>query len=85
MRILKGHYRNQQGLMERSTLMVEPADGGWRDVHTGGMYKAQEHADDPGAIEIIDQWTDTDAVYRAFVPDAGECERIGMPIIRLTQ
>lgn len=81
MHILKGNYRNEQGLLERATLMVESANGGFRDVETGEVYKAQEYkVTDYTSIEIISERTSTDVVYTAFVPDAGECERIGMPI-----
>lgn len=84
MPILKGNYRNVQGLLERATLMVEPANGGFRDVETGEMYKAQEYkVTDHTAIEIISEHTDTEVVYAAFEPDAGECKRIGMPVTRL--
>lgn len=83
-RILKGNHRNEQGLLERTTLMVEPTNDGFRDVVTGAMYKAQEYkAGNVTVIEIISKDTSTDVVYTAFIPDAGECERIGMPVARL--
>lgn len=81
MHILKGYHRTTQGLLERSTIVIERTNAGFRGPLTGEAYKAQEYKDCGNTvIEIISTDTDTDQVYSAFLPDAGECERIGMAV-----
>lgn len=77
MKIINGHYRDASGLLEPGSLHLEEFDGQWRGAHSGHRLFARRYAVATGirAIEI----TSPDALTE-FVPDAGECERIGMPV-----
>lgn len=78
MRIMKGHYRTESGVLEIGTLGVEQTDGVWHLCYPSPCdpIKAERITVCQGitAIEI------TGAGAWEFLPDKGECERIGMPI-----
>lgn len=82
---LKGHHRDSLGLIKRGTILVERAGDQFRDAYPGSPLIFSAMCDAYGEVEIIDQYTNTDSVYEAFLPDVGECERIGMPIRQLQE
>ena len=79
MHILKGHWRDDQGLMTIGTLLVEKKDGNFIVPDTGSRLYATAYAycsdEDKTAVEITGPHV---AWY--FAADRGECERIGMPV-----
>lgn len=75
-RILKGHYRTESGALEQGKLLITNDGGQFGDEYGNRIdathYKAAEGVD---AIEITGPM-----VGWRFVPDAGECERVGMEV-----
>jgi hypothetical protein len=81
MRILKGCYREEAGgvMIRHGELMVDERDGAYYDAETGGPLTATEFAL-TSDVRGIDITSDTDSYH--FDPNAGECERIGLAVIR---
>ena len=79
MRILKGHYRTESGMLEIGTLHVEQTDGVWHLSYPSPRYpiKAERFAVCQGVTGI--EITSAGGAWE-FCPDEGECERIGMPV-----
>lgn len=77
--ILKGHYRNESGSLEVGTLVLHK-DGSRLLDETGGIISAAEYKVAQGVVgtEIV-----SDRGVWEFLPDDGECERVGLPIKRL--
>lgn len=77
MHILKGHYRKDGGALEVGTLMVERNGDRFIEAESGFRLHAAQYAitSELTGVEI----TSPDALL-AFVPAAGECERIGMAV-----
>jgi hypothetical protein len=78
--IVKGHYRQDGGYLERGTLLLEKNGAVFRDTNLGGILTASRYkvTSDIAGIEItssLGAWE--------FVPDDGECDRIGMPVLPL--
>lgn len=69
---LKGHYRDESGNLNHGRLLVSVDDF---SSHTGVSLSAHEYriAGDNLGIEIR-------GLGDNFLPDEGECERIGMPV-----
>lgn len=80
MHIIKGYYRNESGDLSIGTLMIDNAAGKFCDAEGGFPLRASRYAvtADTAGIEI----TSPQSVIQ-FLPDAGEVERIGMPVVGL--
>lgn len=78
MKIIKGHYRQSGGSLEIGTLMVgQRADGSFFDALEGGTLKAVAYKVTDGITGI--EITSARSVFE-FLPDAGECARVGIPV-----
>lgn len=78
MHIIKGHFRDESGMLQVGTLMVDMLNSGlFFEVETGFRLEAKRYAitKEYEGVEI----TSPDAVWE-FLPDDGELDRIGMPI-----
>lgn len=75
--IIKGHYRDESGLLEPGELHLEMRDGEWRGAFSGHRLRARRYAVCAGieGVEI----TSPDSLTE-FLPGDGELQRIGMPI-----
>ena len=77
MHIIKGHYRNESGDLSIGTLLVEQANGKFRDAESGARLVANHYAVAQGITGI--EITSPDSLIE-FLPDAGEIDRIGMSV-----
>lgn len=77
MHIIKGHYRNDSGALEVGTLMVDRVGKSYIDAQGGFRLFAENYAvtSDTQGVQV----TSPDAAFE-FLPDAGELDRIGMPV-----
>ncbi len=78
--ILKGHYVTNGGLLERGQLIVEREAGKFVWADQGNKLTAQEFKVSSG---VTDTEIKGDGCIWTFVPAAGECARIGMPVAPL--
>ncbi len=84
MHIVKGHFRDESGLLEPGTLLAEKHADGWRHPETLARMTAREYVvcrDHAGVATLGVEIDSPDAIW-CFVPDPGECERIGMEVSR---
>ncbi|WP_220816079.1 hypothetical protein [Pseudomonas paralcaligenes] len=77
MHIIKGHYRDESGLLEAGELMVEKTENGWRHPESWARLEAARYAVARGIAGV--EITSPDSLTE-FLPNEGECERIGMEI-----
>mgnify|MGYP000936596360 CR=1 FL=1 len=78
--ILMGDYETDGGLMERGRLIVHVRDGKYTDEYGAKISAAEIWVVRPKVKGI--RVTCADSGWQ-FVPDAGECERIGLPVATL--
>jgi hypothetical protein len=76
MHSLSGHYRDGSGFLSPGRLLVEKTENGFRDPETCEALCAREYRVSQSVIEV-------EIPQAYFVPSAGECGRIGMPVTRL--
>ncbi len=82
MHIIKGHYRNEDGLLEPGRLMLEKVADGWRSAEGLWRLEASKYVicrDSVGVASVGIEIASPDSMTN-FLPDEGECERIGMVV-----
>lgn len=84
---IKGHYPTEDGYLgERGTLLVEKTTTGWilPDMAArSATLTAREHLAATGGPVCVE--ISLDRLAWTFWPDAGECERIGLPVSKLQE
>lgn len=87
--IIRGCHPDDGGRVGDDTMLFVEQDalGVWRDAESGSPILARRYAicDDLTGVEIVS--AATEAEHRrglgfawTFWPDAGECERVGLPV-----
>ena len=77
MHILSGYYQQEGGLLERGCLIIEVRDGLAYDAKSNGLLCAKTYAVTK-TVSGVKITSDRDCY--TFLPDEGECERVGLAI-----
>lgn len=75
MHILSGYYQQEGGSLERGRMMIEMRDGLAYDAQTNGLLCAKTYAVAKGVTGVK---VTSDRDCYTFLPDDGECERVGL-------
>jgi hypothetical protein len=75
-RVLKGRWQGEGALLEPASLVLKRVDGLFICLDTGGELTAHRRADGVQIICSRSAWV--------FWPDAGECERVKLPVQECT-
>lgn len=87
--LIRGCYPDDGGRVGDDTRLSVERDGSgvWRDAESGSPILARRYAicDDLSGVEIVSGATEAQqrrgfGFAWTFWPDAGECERVGLPV-----